>query len=134
LQIDKRVCTTTKYKSRKDPGDDLPIFNKVRCGERRNIHPWVHTSNLSKSVSKSLIVSVENVSGQFRLSLFKPFGLLMKFGLRSTQLRLKTSGPLFKPRNLGLRLLIGLFQLKDPNPQGQNTRLQCSNLLALGVE
>jgi len=69
----------------------------------------VYTSNLSKSVSESLVVSVENVSGQFSLSFFKPFGLLMKFGLRSIQLHLETGGPLFKPHNLGLGLLHGLF-------------------------
>ena len=83
MQTDKRVRASAKYKSRKDPGNDLPVLNKVRCGEGCNIHFRVHTSNLSQSVFESLVVSVENISGQFSLSFFKPFGLLMKFSLRS---------------------------------------------------
>ena len=117
--------------ARKDPGNNLPIFNQVRRKEGRSIHS---TSNLSKGILKSLVVSIENVSSQVTLNFLKGLGLLTEFGLRSIQLRLKAGGPLFKPRNLGLRLLISLFHLKDPNPQGQNSRLQCGNLFALGVE
>ena len=94
----------------------------------------MHTSNLRESILQSHVVSIHNVFSQVSLSFFKPFGFLTKLGLRSIQLHLKVGGPSFKPRNLGLRLLIGLFQLKDLNPQGQNSRLQRSNLLALDME
>jgi len=70
----------------------------------------MYTSNLSEIIFETLLVSIQDVSGQVSLGFLEPSGLL-------TQLHLKVGGPLFKLRNIGFGLLLGLLQLKDLNPQ-----------------
>jgi len=59
---------------------------------------------------------------------------LKELGLHPTQLHFSINGPFFKPRHLGFGCLNSLFQLKDPDSQGQDSCLQIDNLSALGVK
>jgi len=91
----------------------------------------VHTGNLSEGILEPRVVSINNISGQLSLSFFEPLGLLEELGLNTTQLHFSIDGPFFKPCHLGFGCLSYLFQLKDPNSQGQDFCLQLDSLLEL---
>ena len=91
----------------------------------------MHTSNLSEGVLEPRVVSINSISSQFSLGFFEPLGLLDELNLHTTQLHFSIDGLFFQPRHLGFGCLSNLFQLKDPDSQGQDSCLQLDNLLAL---